>query len=77
MRMIVAYISDAKTVPARFRTPSLQWNILKIEGGLCADVTQASYGWFGQRGETAQARRRGEVRIGSGGPGFAGGGPCP
>jgi hypothetical protein len=48
--MFVAYVSDAKTVPARFRTPSLQWNILKIEGVLCAGVTQASCGWFGQRG---------------------------
>jgi ATP-dependent exoDNAse (exonuclease V) beta subunit len=56
IRMFVAYASDAKTVPARFRTPSLQWNILKIEGGfMCRRYTGLLRVVWPVRREAAQA----------------------
>ncbi len=54
--MFVAYVSDAKTVPARFRTPSLPWNILKIEGGfMCRRYTGLLRVVWPVRREAAQA----------------------
>ena len=56
IRMFVAYVSDAKTVPARFRKPSLQWNILKIEGGfMCRRYTGLLGVVWPVRREAAQA----------------------
>jgi hypothetical protein len=56
IRMFVGYVSDAKTVPARFRTPSLQWNILKIEGGfMCRRYTGLLRVVWPVRREAAQA----------------------
>ena len=78
MRMIVAYISDAKTVssPISHAVPSVEHSENR-RGFYVQTLHRPLAGGLASAGETAQARRRGEVRIGSGGPGFAGGLPLP